>query len=349
MKKISDNLETVIARQSQLADKTDMDRLVKVIKEIGNDITPEKATSYLDENPDFLDGYISNNVSDVKILDLCRRKGINISKLDLNSTKLGQKLFVLEKQVILKYEDVIEEPTGGVFMNDGTLVLVSFIEKKLVVFDSKFDHNITTHLKGKPWHVVAIDHKKVAVTLHKDANSETENSIHIYDVDNKNEIVSIVLTEGPCYCIAKLNEYLLVTVDEFGLVFVNTETCKIKPHKIEVSKLGVLCATENRLFLTNKNKLFCCKISKNSKNYMKFSKRRIPGEPSKATMLPNGTMYITCTNGILQHVAVEGKHKAVHGCLDDLVNPSIINFSSYQGLLYVAGGEGLVNVYRKLF
>lgn len=235
-------------------------------------------------------------------------------------------------------------------MNDGRLVLISFMEKKLVVFDSKFDHIITTHLKGKPWHVVAIDHKQVAVTLHKDANSEVNNSIHIYDIDNKNEIISIVLTEGPCYCIAKLNERLLVTVDEFGLVFVNTETCKIKPHKVKVSKNGVLYVTKNRIYLTDKkstNKLFCCKFAENAN--MKLTNRSFPGEPSRATRLPNGTMYVTCTNGTLQHVAAKGKHKSVHESLEDLVNPSIINFSSYQGLLYVAGGDGLVNIYRKLF
>lgn len=274
-------------------------------------------------------------------------------RLYFAGSKLGKKLFVLERQVCLNYQGVVDEPTGGVFMNDGRLVLVSYMENKIVIFDPSYDSSSTAHLKGKPWHIVALDYKEVAITLHKDKEVEnTQNSICIYDVDKAEEINSIVIKESPCYCIAKLDERFIVTVDEFGLVFIDTKTCKIKPLRMSVSKDGILCATEDRIFLKDKNskkKLLCCKISKNAKRCMKISKRSFSCEPSKATILPNGTMYITCTNGKLQHVAPEGKHKTVHEGLEGLMNPSIINFSSYRGLLYVAGGEGLVNIYRKLF
>ncbi|CAC5360040.1 unnamed protein product [Mytilus coruscus] len=354
--------EDMVKLKKDLMNKEDIDVKKKpikesVLKEIENptikDITHEQVTGFLNDNPNYLDGYVSKYVPGDKVCNWCLSKGITSAQLDLNSSKLGKKLFVLERQVVLKYIGIVDEPTGGVFMNDGRLVLVSFVEKKIVIFDSNYDSSSTSLLKGKPWHIVALDYKKVAITLHKDKEAETTvNSICIYDVDKAEEISSIFLTEGPCYCIAKLDERFLVTVDEFGLVFIDTKTCKIKPLRMSVSKHGILCATEDRIYLKDKNskkKLLCCKISKNAKMCMKFSKRSFPDEPSKATMLPNGTMYITCTNGTLQHVAAEGKHKTVHEGLEDLVNPSIINFSSYRGLLYVAGGEGLVNIYRKLF
>ncbi|XP_052083024.1 uncharacterized protein LOC127720478 isoform X2 [Mytilus californianus] len=219
----------------------------------------------------------------------------------INSYKLGQDIFYLHHQFNLKSVlniGLIGEITDVALMDDGRLVMCLTDQCRLLIC------NIDGSQVGTiPCCVTAINNSTLAVTVYYPVGNH---GIEIYDVNNKHKLKYIPVPRMVyIFDITMINDKLVVGADS-GLVVVDYQKGEI------VQNIGTNCqpweiyASDNRIFyreyMQSNKILYWYSFIDDKMHTLTFA-----SIPCSMTSLGDGSLYVICTDGCIQHVSSNGK------------------------------------------
>jgi hypothetical protein len=167
-------------------------------------------------------------------------------------------------------------------------------------------------LQNESHSMTAIDNSTVAVTSY--------NTIDMYDINNKVKIKSIVLPgiifdlhQSGWGNITTTNNNLAVSVHN-GIMIIDHQTMEVvKTIDTDGTSLWCLHGTNDKIFYcdypynNNNNNIYCYNYSDDQVEIETLS-----SQPWSITSLQDGSMYVACLNGSVQHVSSDcTMHKTV--------------------------------------
>lgn len=243
-----------------------------------------------------------------------------------------------------------------VMMDDGRIVisiiynLLIFIDTMLLIYNIDGSHEDSIPLEYESCGVTAIDHSTVAVTSY--------NTINMYDINNKVKLKSIVIPDnyfifGLCRMssITTINNKLVVSVYN-SILIIDHQTCEVV-KTIHTDGISTWClhGTSDKIFYcddyfnNNNNNIYCYNYSNDQVDI-----KKLPSPPNSITSLQDGSVYVTCMNGSVQHVSSDGKsYKTVTtGGLLSMEKPFVISYNPKQRKLVTCRLRGIVKVFDEV-
>jgi hypothetical protein len=231
--------------------------------------------------------------------------------------KFGQDMFYFHHQfdMGLPHDNPIDY-VHVVMMDDGRIVIgITFyacslsLEEDyhmLSIYNINGSYEDGIPVQNESHGMTAIDNSTVAVTSY--------NTINIYDINNKVKIKSIVLS-GINFGLYQLGWGNITTTNNNLAVSVGNGIMIIDHQTLEVVKTidtdGLfpccLCGTNDKIFyndhpLYNNKNIYCYNYSDDQVHI-----ETLPSPPRSITSLQDGSMYVLCENGSLQHVSSDCK------------------------------------------
>ncbi|CAC5381848.1 unnamed protein product [Mytilus coruscus] len=213
--------------------------------------------------------------------------------------KLGESIFTIHHQI-----DLTSEVNGGfvvsnmVMMDDGRLVMCFPIQHRLLICNTDGSQVDSLPVQSFPLYVTAVNNSTVAVTL---AGSKC---IEMYDINNKFRLKSIAVPEMMCKSgITTINNKLVVGGFEELLIIdhqieevVQTLTTECHPYRLHGSG--------DRIFYWDlNNNIFWYSYTDDTQNSL-----TLQSPPVNMTTILDGSLYVVCKDGSVQHVSSGGKH-----------------------------------------
>ena len=273
--------------------------------------------------------------------------------------KLGQDIFYLHHQfdVDLPHSSFV---SCLVMMDDGRIVFSTFYsldrdcDPMLLIYNIDGSHEDSIPLEHVAWGITAIDNSTVAVT--------SDNTIDMYDINNKVYLKSLVLHDINLllhFCqmsnITTINNNLVVGVLN-SIVIIDHQTGEVV-KTIDTDGISTWClhGTSDKIFYcdhplynnkNNNNKnIYCYKYCDDQ-----IDIKTLPSPPRSIASLQDGSAYVVCRNGSVQHVSSDGKsYKTVttKGLLSTK-KLSVISYNPKQGKLVTCSSKGMVKVFDEV-
>jgi hypothetical protein len=268
--------------------------------------------------------------------------------------KLGQDIFYLHHQfdVDLPHRNFV---SCLVMMDDGRIVFSTFYkidifcDFMLLIYNIDGSHEDSIPLESISCGITAIDNSTVAVTSY--------DTIDMYDINNKVKLKSIVLHNINFllhFCqmsnITTINNNLVVGVLN-SILIIDRQTGEVV-KTIDTGGISTWClhGTSDKIFycdylLHNNNNIYCYNYSDDQVDI-----KTLPSPPHSITSLQDGSVYVVCENGSVQHVSSDGKsYKTVttEGLLS-LKKPSVISYNPKQRKLVTCSSKGMVKVFDEV-
>ncbi|XP_071124918.1 uncharacterized protein [Mytilus edulis] len=239
---------------------------------------------------------------------ICQRCKRNINEQDkkerdLHPYKLGHSIFKLNHKINLTSVagGDLGYVTDMVMMDDGRLVICLPNKSRLLICDTDGSQVDSIHVQGNPWHVTAVNNSTVAFTL------LSSKCIEMYDINNKLKLKSISVPEMLCLGsdITTINNKLVVC-GESSLYIIDHQTGEVVQSIQTDCNPYWLHGFGDRIFYCDRNYL-------NSKLYWysytddRHHTLTLPSAPRRMTTLQDGSLYVVCRDGSVQHVSSNGK------------------------------------------
>ncbi|CAC5381876.1 unnamed protein product [Mytilus coruscus] len=237
--------------------------------------------------------------------------------------QLGQSIFTLHNQIDLASvinnaltssipnfltsvagDDWRGDVTDKVMMDDGRLVICLPYQCRLLICNTDGSQVDSIDVQVRPLDVTAVNNSTVAVTL------LFSKCIEMYDINNKQKLKSISVPRMRwCFSdITTINNKLVVGVD-YKLQIIDHQTGEV----VQTIKTDCvphwLHGSDDRIFYYNpfNNKLYWYSYTDGSHHTL-----TLPSPPRRMTTLQDGSMYVICCDGSVQHVSSDGtKYKTV--------------------------------------
>ncbi|XP_063416522.1 uncharacterized protein LOC134698147 [Mytilus trossulus] len=244
--------------------------------------------------------------------------------------KLGQSIFTLHHETDLT--SVVDDDTKVsdiVMMDDGRLVMCIPNQRRLLICNTDGSQVDSIDVQGKPLFVTAVNNSTVAVTLMR------SKCIEMYDINNKLKLKSISLPDmwwvsGITTKNNKLvvggNNTLLIIDHQTGEV-VQTIKTDCDPYKLHGSGDRLFYSDNNYL----NNNLYWYSYTDDIHHTL-----TLPSRPESMTTLQDGSLYVVCEDGSVQHVSSDGKQyktvttKGLQNC-----TYSFVSYNSKQKKLII--------------
>ena len=211
---------------------------------------------------------------------------------------------------LLAYVHVVMMDDGRIVFGGISFYACSFSLKEdyymLLIYNINGSYEDCIPLQNESHGMTAIDNSTVAVT--------SNNTINMYDINNKVKIKSIVLS-GINFGLYQLGWGNITTTNNNLAVSVGNGIMIIDHQTLEVVKTidtdGLfpccLCGTNDKIFyndhpLYNNKNIYCYNYSDDQVHI-----ETLPSPPRSITSLQDGSMYVLCENGSLQHVSSDCK------------------------------------------
>ena len=224
-------------------------------------------------------------------------------------------------------------------MDDGRLVVCLCVLRRLLICNTDGSEVDSIQLQYLPWDVTAVNNSTVAVTL------PYSNCIEMYDINNKHKLKSISVP-GWCWGITTINNKLVVRY-HWRLLMIDHQTGEVvqtihtdcTPYRVHAAGDRIFYCEYN-----NNNILYCYSYTDD-----KVTTTTLPSPPRSITSLQDGSLYVVCHGGSVQHVSSEGKHrktvktkglKSLDGC-------HLIKYNPNQQQLMTCGCDtGIIQVFK---
>ncbi|CAG2192450.1 unnamed protein product [Mytilus edulis] len=244
------------------------------------------------------------------ICQYCKKK-LNeqgICERKINPYKLGQDIFYLHHQIYLK--SLLGKSLGScipgvVMMDDGRLVLCLFDKHRLLICNTDGSQVDSIPVEGGPCYVTAVNNSTVAVTF---GNPLKCHFIEMYDINNKYKLKSIsVPSMSYNYGITMINNKLVVGGEDRLLIVDHQTGETIQTIKTDCLS-GEIHASGDRIFFINifnsddDNNLYWYSFTDDN-----IQTLTLPSIPRSITTLQDGSLYVLCEDGSVQHVSSNGK------------------------------------------
>ncbi|XP_071124772.1 uncharacterized protein [Mytilus edulis] len=234
----------------------------------------------------------------------CRRKfdKQEIKDQPVKPYKLGKPIFTMHQQTDLtsKVGDMGGYVTDIVMMDDGRLVICIPKQRILLICNTDGSQIDSIDVQGKPICVTAVNNSTVAVPL------LYSYSIEMYDINNKLTLKSISVPRITWTGITTINNKLVVsgnknllTIDHQTGEVVQTIQSACYPYWLHGSGDRIFYCDN---FYNNNKKLYWYSCTDNRHHTL-----TLPAGPRSMTTLQDGSLYVTCNDGSVQHVSYDGK------------------------------------------
>ncbi|CAG2216468.1 unnamed protein product [Mytilus edulis] len=259
---------------------------------------------------------------------------------------LGQSIFTLHQQTDLKSVVIGGDWRGGiagiVMMDDGRLVMGLPYQNRLLICKTDESQVDIINVLGSPWCVTAVSNSTVAVTLWK------RDCIEMFDINNKLKVNSISVPGMRCFGITSINNKLVVG-GECRILIIDHQTGEV----VQVIQTNF---SPNRLHGSG-DRIYYCDIDYYHNNNLYWYSYTddahhiisLPSTPRRMTTLQDGSLYLLCRDGSIQHLSSDGKqYKQVDTIA---ISPSDVNihYNLTQRKLVIRQTAGLVKVFNEKF
>ncbi|VDI55349.1 Hypothetical predicted protein, partial [Mytilus galloprovincialis] len=236
--------------------------------------------------------------------------------------KLGQPFFTLHHQINLSSEvgDKGGYVSDIVMMDDGRLVICLPRQSRLLICNTDGSQADSIHVKGTPLFLTAVNNSTVAVTLYYSV------CIEMYDINNKLKLKSISVP-GMRYMsdIITINNKLVLCVYNI-LLIIDHQTGEVVQTIQTDCHPGRLQGSGDRIFYCNNNTLYWYSYTDDRHHTL-----TLPSPPSRMTTLKDGSLYVVCSDGSVQHVSSDGKqYKSVTTMGFQKLKHTLISYNSKQ-------------------
>ncbi|CAG2240308.1 unnamed protein product [Mytilus edulis] len=227
---------------------------------------------------------------------------------------LGQSIFTLHHEIDLTSEvgGDWRDVTDMVMMDDGRLVMCLLLQSRLLICNTDGSQVDSIPVQGQPWCVTAVNNSTVAVTLYD------SNCIEMYDINNKLKLKSISLPGMWCwrrYYNYKQQVILALLIDYTTVI---TTTLTIR------SCIGTVILMTD---ITDPN---------------------ITITTQSMTTLQDGSLYVRCGDGSVQHVSSDGKqYKPVKTFQSPPDWHDMIHYNLIHRKLVILGNK-LIKIFNEL-
>ncbi|VDI54777.1 Hypothetical predicted protein [Mytilus galloprovincialis] len=253
--------------------------------------------------------------------------------------QLGQSIFKLHHQTDLTsvVVDCREYVADIVMMDDGRLVMCIPWQYRLLICNTDGSQVNSIPVQGMPYSVTVVNNSTVAVTL------LGSRCIEMYDIHNKLKLKSISVP-GMCWrSITHINNNLVVH-DYKRLLIIDHQT-------------GEVVQTIQTDFYSNSlhgsgDRIFFCDWYNNKLYWYSYSDDRhhtltLPSSPRSMTTLQDGSLYVVCKDGSVQHVSSDGQqYKPVKTKgLNSLGNDGHLYYNCKQRKLVTCYNTSNINIF----
>ncbi|XP_071124988.1 uncharacterized protein [Mytilus edulis] len=218
---------------------------------------------------------------------------------------LGQDVFKFHHQ-ISHTSEICNRSQGGVtdmvMMDDGRLVICLPLRNRLLICNKDGSQVDSIDVQGIPYRVTAVNNSTVAVTL------EWSWCIEMYDINNKLKLKSIsspVMLWG-LRGITTINNKLVVS-GENCLLIIDYQTGEVVQTIHTDCVPGMLHGSGDRIYYCD-NYYYNTKLYWYSYTNDRHHTLTLPSPPKSMTTLQDGSLYVMCVDGPVQHVSSDGKH-----------------------------------------
>ncbi|CAG2227168.1 unnamed protein product [Mytilus edulis] len=178
-------------------------------------------------------------------------------------------------------------------------------------------HVGTIQIQSMPWDITVVNNSTVAVTL-PDCDR-----IDIWNINNRQIVKSIQLSTS-CFGITTINNKLVVGCDE-GLLIIDPQTEEVEKTIDTVDITPVrLCGSGEGIFYTNESHFLYYYSHSNNE----ITKVKLSSQPSDVTTLQDGSVYVICYDGSVQHVSSDGKK------YKQVTTKGLTSFGCFLGISY---------------
>ncbi|CAC5421625.1 unnamed protein product [Mytilus coruscus] len=240
------------------------------------------------------------------ICQYCKKKlkEQDMDEKKIQPYKLGQDIFYLHHQIhqSLEMDACLRYITDVVIMDNGRLVICLLDNDSLLICNTDGSQEASITVEGRPCFVTAVNNSTVAVTVYMLFNNQC---IDLYDINQKHKLKSISVPGIKPYCGITMinNKFVVGGLGRLLIVDHQTgETVQI----IETDCLpDRIHASGDRIFYTEyfppKDNLYWYSFTND-----KINKLKLPSALSSMTTLQDGSLYVLCTDGSVQHVSSNG-------------------------------------------
>ncbi|XP_063432408.1 uncharacterized protein LOC134714780 [Mytilus trossulus] len=227
----------------------------------------------------------------------CQRETPDIQRQQRKSYILGQDIFYqIQQFTTIPYSTFLQE-NKAVITNDGHVAYIQLDNCSIKIYNTEGSHVCTIPLQGKPWDITVVNNSTVAVTI------SFSESIDIWDINNQQKVKSIQLSFG-CYGITTINNKLVVGCRR-RMMIIDPQTEEVEKTIDTGDRTPIrLCGSGDGIFYTDYNSYHLYQYSYFNN---KITKLMLPSQPSDMTILQDGSVYVICINGSVQHVSADGK------------------------------------------
>ncbi|CAG2195954.1 unnamed protein product [Mytilus edulis] len=233
-------------------------------------------------------------------IDKCQQQ-VKQVKESIKPYTLGQPIFTLHHEIYLTSVvggDWSRIVTDIVMMDDGRLVMCLPYQYRLLICNTDGSQVDSIDVQGIPWYVTAVNNSTVAVTLYD------SRCIEMYDINNKLKLKSISVP-GMWWesDITTINNKLVVGGDK-RLLIIDHQTGEVVQTIQTDCDPCRLHGSGDRIFYYNNNY--------NNLYWYSYTDDRhhtltLPSQPGRMTTLQDGSLYVVCSDGSVQHVSSDGK------------------------------------------
>ncbi|XP_071124762.1 uncharacterized protein [Mytilus edulis] len=222
--------------------------------------------------------------------------------------ELGQPIFTLHHEInltsVVGNDSVV---TDIVMMDDGKLVMCLPLQRRLLICNTDGSQVNSIDVQGRPGSVTAVNNYTVAVTLCY------SDQIDMYDIHNTLKLKSIAVPGWLWW-------YSGITTIKNKLVVCGDNRLQIIDHQTGevVQRVQTDCGP-GRLHASG-DRIFYCDCSANHKfnhinkklHWYSYTDDRhqtltLPSPPKSMTTLQDGSLYVWCAGGSIQHMSSDGK------------------------------------------
>ncbi|XP_076101381.1 uncharacterized protein LOC143071135 isoform X1 [Mytilus galloprovincialis] len=247
----------------------------------------------------------------------CQRENPDIQRQQRKSYKLGQDIFYQIHQFTTVSCSTVFLYNKAVMTNDEHVAFIQWENCSIEIYNTDGSHVGTIPLQSSPFDITEINNSTVAVTL------PIYDRIDIWNINNKQIVKSIQLST-PCYGITTINNKLVIGC--WGrLLIIDPQTEKVEKTIDTGDYTPVrLCCSGDSIFVTNDSHYLYHYSHSNNK----ISKVKLPSKLYDVTTLQDGSVYVICYDGSVQHVSSDGKK------YKQVTTKGLTSFPSVLGIRY---------------
>ncbi|VDI40626.1 Hypothetical predicted protein [Mytilus galloprovincialis] len=215
--------------------------------------------------------------------------------------KLGQSIFTLHHQTNLtsKVGDKGGYVSDIVMMDDGRLVICLPEQNRLLICNTDLSQVDSIPVQGMPRYVTAVNNSTVAVTLYH------SKCIEMYDIHNKLKLKSLTVPGRLWWLgigITTINNKLAVCSDNKLLIIDHQTGEVVQTIKTDFYPFCLHGSGDIIFYCGNNKNLYWYSYTDDRHHTL-----TLPSPPYRMTTIQDGSLYVMCNDGSVQHVSSDGK------------------------------------------